>query len=59
LKDGSIFYTVSYGKNMMGPYGFQLDVKERWQVIHYIKSLAGIQPGAAPVAAVAPVASKK
>jgi mono/diheme cytochrome c family protein len=42
LKDGSIFYTVSYGKNMMGPYGFQLSVKERWQVIHYIKQLGGI-----------------
>jgi mono/diheme cytochrome c family protein len=61
LKDGSIFYSVSYGKNMMGGYGFQLDVKERWQVIHYIKSLAGITPGsngegakteAAPAAAV-------
>jgi mono/diheme cytochrome c family protein len=45
LKDGAIFYSVSYGKNMMGGYGFQLDVKERWQVIHYIKSLAGIAAG--------------
>ena len=26
----------------MGGYGYQLNVKERWQVIHYIKSLAGI-----------------
>lgn len=42
LKDGSIFYTVSYGKNMMGGYGFQLSVKERWQVIHYIKKLGGV-----------------
>jgi mono/diheme cytochrome c family protein len=42
LPDGKIFYVVSYGKNMMGGYGFQLNVKERWQVIHYIKSLAGI-----------------
>ncbi len=47
LKDGSIFYTVSYGKNMMGGYGFQLNVNERWQVIHYIKSLAGITATAA------------
>ena len=52
LKDGGIFYSVSYGKNMMGGYGFQLSVNERWQVIHYIKCLAGIQSGAAPVAAV-------
>jgi mono/diheme cytochrome c family protein len=42
LNDGGIFYSVSYGKNMMGPYGFQLSVKERWQVIHYIKKLGGI-----------------
>jgi len=46
MKDGSIFYSVSYGKNVMGGYGFQLSVNERWQVIHYIKSLAGIAPGA-------------
>ncbi len=40
LKDGAIFYSLSYGKNMMGGYGFQLSVNERWQIIHYIKSLA-------------------
>ena len=40
VKDGNIFYVVSYGKNMMGGYGFQLSVKERWQVIHYIKNMA-------------------
>lgn len=47
MKDGSIFYSVSYGKNVMGGYGFQLSVNERWQVIHYIKSLAGIALGTA------------
>jgi mono/diheme cytochrome c family protein len=56
LKDGGIFYSVSYGKNMMGGYGFQLSVSERWKVIHYIKSLAGIQPGAV---AAEPVAEAK
>lgn len=59
MKDGSIFYSVSYGRNAMGGYGFQLNVKERWQVIHYIKSLAGIAQGAAPVEPVAEVAKKK
>jgi hypothetical protein len=33
---------VSYGKGMMGGYGYSLNVKERWQVINYIKSLAGV-----------------
>jgi len=60
LKDGAIFYSVSYGRNMMGGYGFQLSVNERWQVIHYIKSLAGItgETGEA-VAKTEPVAEKK
>ena len=43
LKDGNIFYSVSYGKGMMGGYGYSLNVTERWQVIHYIKSIAGIE----------------
>jgi mono/diheme cytochrome c family protein len=53
VNDGNIFYVVSYGKNMMGGYGYQLNVKERWQVIHYIKSLAGIEGDATGAAAVA------
>lgn len=44
ITDGNMFYAISYGKGMMGGYGYQLDVNERWQVIHYIKSLAGINP---------------
>lgn len=59
LKDGAIFYSVSYGKNMMGGYGFQLSVKERWQVIHYIKSLAGITGAAAETAKAETTAEKK
>lgn len=43
IKDGNIFYSVSYGKGMMGGYGYSLSVKERWQVIHYIKGIAGIE----------------
>ena len=56
LKDGAIFYSVSYGKNMMGGYGFQLSVKERWQVIHYIKKLGGV--GEAATASVDTTAKK-
>lgn len=46
IKDGNIFYSVSYGKGMMGGYGYSLNVTERWQVIHYIKGLAGIDGAA-------------
>jgi mono/diheme cytochrome c family protein len=42
IKDGNMFYSVSYGKGMMGGYAFQLSVEERWKVIQYIKGLAGI-----------------
>jgi mono/diheme cytochrome c family protein len=47
IKDGNVFYSVSYGKGMMGGYGYSLNVTERWQVIHYIKGLAGVEPIAA------------
>lgn len=51
LKDGNIFYSVSYGKGMMGGYGYSLSVTERWQIIHYIKSIAGIEGDATGAAA--------
>ena len=41
ITDGNMFYAISYGKGMMGGYGFQLSVNERWQVIQYIKKLGG------------------
>ena len=61
IKDGNIFYSVSYGKGMMGGYGYSLNVKERWQVIHYIKSMAGIEGDAtgAGVKTEAPKDAKK
>ena len=49
INDGNIFYSVSYGKGMMGGYGYSLNVNERWQVINYIKNLAGAgQTASAP-----------
>lgn len=57
VNDGQIFYVVSYGKNMMGGYGFQLSVNERWHVINYIKKLGGVSSGAV-VAAVDTTAKK-
>ena len=34
---GQMFYSVTYGKNLMGSYASQLNRKQRWQVIAYIK----------------------
>lgn len=37
LTDGQMFYSVTYGKNMMGSYASQLSTTQRWMIIHYIK----------------------
>jgi len=48
---GQMMYSVTYGKNLMGSYASQLSTKQRWMVIHYVKSM---QPGGAlPVQAAA------
>jgi mono/diheme cytochrome c family protein len=38
MPDGEMFYSVTYGKNMMGSYASQLSTTQRWQIIHYIKA---------------------
>jgi mono/diheme cytochrome c family protein len=38
MPDGQMFYSMTYGKNKMGSYASQLDSRQRWMVIHYIKS---------------------
>ncbi|TDW99647.1 c-type cytochrome [Dinghuibacter silviterrae] len=38
MPEGQMFYSVTYGKNMMGSYASQLTRKQRWMVIQYIKS---------------------
>ncbi len=36
---GQMFAAAKYGKNMMGSYAAQLDEKQRWMVIAYIKKV--------------------
>jgi len=50
MPEGQMFYSVTYGKNLMGPYASQLDTKQRWMVIAYIKAKQG---KTAPAAATA------
>lgn len=38
MPEGQMFYSATYGKGMMGSYASQLTRKQRWMVIHYIKS---------------------
>jgi cytochrome c551/c552 len=37
MPEGQMFYSVAYGKNLMGSYASQLSRKQRWMVIKYIK----------------------
>lgn len=37
MPEGQMFYSVAYGKNLMGSYASQLSRTQRWMVIKYIK----------------------
>ncbi|MBK8490458.1 MAG: cytochrome c [Saprospirales bacterium] len=37
--NGRYYHGIMYGRNMMGSYADKLSYEERWQVIHYIRSL--------------------
>jgi len=37
--DGEIFYTITYGKNLMQPYGPQIPINDRWAIIAYLRAL--------------------
>ena len=57
LKDlsvGKMFHTITYGKGMMGSHASQVDKKDRWLVIQYVKYL---QNGGKMTADVAEVAT--
>ena len=37
--DGEIFNTITYGKNLMGPYGSNVSIEDRWAIIAYLRAL--------------------
>ena len=51
---GQMYAAVKYGKNMMGSYASQLDTKQRWMVIAYIKKMQSENGGDAFVFGDAP-----
>lgn len=60
MLDGQMFYSVAYGKNMMGSYASQLSRKQRWMVIKYIKlKQAASKVDAAPAATAIVTTAKK
>jgi mono/diheme cytochrome c family protein len=51
MPEGQMFYSVTYGKNMMGSYASQITSKQRWMIIHYIKAQQAAKAGGAKAAA--------
>ncbi len=39
MSQGRIYHAIVYGKNTMGSYASQLDTKQRWKVVAYIKKV--------------------
>jgi mono/diheme cytochrome c family protein len=43
---GTMYHAIMYGKNLMGSYASQLDEKQRWMVLAYIKKTQAENGGA-------------
>ncbi|MBO9618012.1 MAG: cytochrome c [Niabella sp.] len=41
MAEGTMFYSVTYGKGQMGSYASQISPKQRWEIIAFIKSKQG------------------
>ena len=57
MKDGEIFHSITYGKNLMGPHRAHVKADDRWKLVCYVKELGGLNGVAA--AATAPADSTK
>jgi mono/diheme cytochrome c family protein len=44
---GTMYHAIMYGKNMMGSYASQLDARQRWMVLAYIKDVQSKNGGTA------------
>ena len=49
MADGTMFHSITYGRNLMGSYAAQLSREQRWMVVKYIRTLQA--PAAAPAGA--------
>ena len=39
MTDGEIFNTITHGKNLMGSYGANIRIEDRWAIIGYVRAL--------------------
>ena len=53
LPDGKMFFSITHGKNLMGPHASQVSQEQRWKLILYVNKLQddALAAAAATVAA--------
>ena len=39
LPDGQMFWTITHGKGLMGPYNGTINVRDRWAIVAYMRAL--------------------
>jgi len=37
--DGRLYHTITFGKGMMGGYGYNIPVRDRWAIVAYVRTL--------------------
>lgn len=50
MADGTMFHSITFGKNNMGSYASQLTRAQRWMIIKYVRTLQPQPAAAAPAA---------
>jgi mono/diheme cytochrome c family protein len=45
LSDGQMFYSIYYGKGAMGSHSSQLNKKEIWTLVHYVRKFQNAEYG--------------
>jgi mono/diheme cytochrome c family protein len=58
MAEGTMFHSITYGKNSMGGHASQLSTEQRWMIVHYIKEKQKVAGGPATPAAAADTAKK-
>jgi mono/diheme cytochrome c family protein len=60
MPEGTMFHSLTYGRNSMGSHASQLSTSQRWMIVHYIKDkqAAGKAASAEPAAPVADTVKK-
>jgi mono/diheme cytochrome c family protein len=59
MAEGIMFHSATYGKNTMGSYASQLNTKQRWMVVAYIKAQQAAKAAKATPAATKDTAAKQ